>query len=640
MLIFDQLKKNDVYLRTLTWLVLGSMLVLLVGLYYVQIISSRHFSENQISQAFRTVRIPSVRGMILDRNGVVLAENRPSYTLGLYLEELRDLFKAEWKRTRPATSISRQKSLELQAITRYLVASNIAHRLGRILQTPILLDFESFNKHYLRKLALPLPLLENLTDPQIARLQEQPLFAPGVDLAPHPFRHYPNGSLAAHLLGYLTRDDSSAANEDAFFNYRLPDYRGRVGIEGSFDDVLRGRAGVKSVLVNHLGYRQSETVWTPAEPGRNVILTIDGRVQQAAERALLEVGPRTRGACVVMDPNNGNIIALVSSPTFDLNLFIPRISPEEFQVLQDTNQRPQINRAVQDNYQPGSIFKTLIGLACLEEGLDPHAKFYLPGHIYVRGRYINDLADPGEYDFRRALIRSSNAYFISNGIHQAGVETIVRLGQQLKLGQRTGLPTHQEVPGSFPNLERVRQGWIDGDTANLCMGQGFIDVTPLQMAVMTAAIANGGDVLKPRLVDRTEPSVRYTDQTVEVLPQAQVVSRLEVRQESLRIVREAMLADVEDPVGTGRSAGLPGFRICGKTGTAEVTNTRNQVVDQTTWFISFAPFEEPRYVVVVMVESGLSGGQTCGPVARKIYRAILDVENVEPPQVAAVEGRP
>jgi len=639
MLIFDQLKKNDVYLRTLTWTVLGGMLVLLGGLYCVQILSSRHYSENQISQAYRTVRIPSVRGMIMDRNGEVLAENRPSYSLGLYIEELRPLFKAEWKRTRPRASISRQLSLELQAQTRYRVASNIAQRLSQVLRTPIPLDFETFNQHYLTKLALPLPLLENLTDQQIALIEEQPHFSPGVDLAPQAFRSYPHGSLAAHLIGYLSRDDSSARNEDAFFNYRLPDYRGRIGIEGTFDEVLRGRAGAKSVLVNNLGYRQAETIWTPSEPGKNVVLTIDHQVQRAAERALLENGPGTRGACVVMDPRTGNLLAIASAPTFDLNLFIPRISPEDYQVLQDTNQRPQINRAVQENYQPGSIFKPLVGLACLESGLDPESRFYHPGYIYVGSRYINDLAAEGEYDFRRALIKSSNAYFISNGI-TAGIESILRLGHQLHLGQRTGLPTNQEVPGFFPDQDRLKRGWSDGDTANLCMGQGFIDVTPLQMAVMTAAIANGGDVLKPRVVDRVEPSTRYSDEPVERFREREVVSRLEVNRRSMDIVRAAMLADVEDPEGTGRAVGLPGLRICGKTGTAQITNTRNQVIDQTTWFISFAPYESPRYVVVVMVESGVFGGTTCAPIAQKIYRAILDMEQVPPPLVAGLEGRP
>jgi penicillin-binding protein 2 len=638
MLIFDQLKKNDLHLRFITWGALVGMAVLLAGLYYVQIISARDYAEDQISQSFRTVRIPSPRGNILDRNGVVLAENRPSYALGLYLEELRGLFQEEWKRTRPNRRLSRSERLEWEARARYRVASNITHQLSLVLQTNLNLDFETFSEHYSSQLALPLPLLHNLQPGQIARIQELPLHAPGVDLAPQPYRHYPHGTNAAHIVGYLTRDDSSAKDEDAFFNYRLPDYRGRVGIEGSLDDVLRGRAGVKSVLVNSMGYRQSETVWAPAEPGKHVYLTIDLQVQQAAERALQEIGSEPRAAAVVIDPNTGDIRALASVPAFDPNQFIPFINQEDYRNLQDPILRPQINRAVQENYAPGSIFKMVIGLACLETGLDPEESFYNPGYIRVRGRYINDLARPGYYDFRRGFLKSSNFYFITNGL-RAGVEKIIQLGQRLHLGERTGLPTNQEVPGNFPSSSSIQRGWGIGDTANLCIGQGMIDVTPLQMAVVTAAVANGGKVLVPRLVDRIEPSGRYSDEPVQHFPSGQVRDELGVSSRALRLVREAMLADVEDPEGTGRAAGLPGLSICGKTGTAQVSNSKNQVIDQIAWFVSFAPYEQPRYVVVVMVESGVSGGATCAPVARKIYRALLDREDPSGSWTAQTESK-
>jgi len=270
----------------------------------------------------------------------------------------------------------------------------------------------------------------------------------------------------------------------------------------------------------------------------------------------------TRGAAVVMDVQSGDLLALASAPGFDPNLFIPYISKEDYQKLLDPVQRPQINRAVQENYAPGSIFKTVTGLACLEAGIDPHEQIYHPGYFMLGRRYIEDLSAPGYYDFRKALLKSSNAYFITNGI-RAGLERIVALGERLHLGERTGLPTNQEVPGYFPSMKRVAQGWSIGDTANLCIGQGAIDVTPLQMTVLAGAIANGGTVLVPRLVDRIEAAQRYTDEPAEVFPIGQVRDHLEVSPESLRILREAMLADVEDPAGTGRSAGLPGLRICG-----------------------------------------------------------------------------
>jgi penicillin-binding protein 2 len=287
MIVFDQLRKDDPHLRAVTWGVLIGMLVLLVGLWWVQIISCRHFTENQKAQSFRTVRIPAIRGKIMDRNGVALAENKPSYNVILYLDEMRDEFKKEWARTKPAkgTKLTLIERRALEAQARYRVASNSVARIASALQQPVALSFADFMRHYTNQLALPLTVLTNLDTAQVSRLLEGASNPPGVDVEVQPMRYYPGATTAAHILGYLSHDNRSYEGELADFNFRLPDYRGRVGIEGAFDADLRGRAGAKSVLVNSLGYRQSDNVWTPAEPGKNVILTIDLSIQQAAEAA-------------------------------------------------------------------------------------------------------------------------------------------------------------------------------------------------------------------------------------------------------------------------------------------------------------------------------------------------------------------
>jgi penicillin-binding protein 2 len=648
MLVFDQLNKNDTQLRVLTVLVLGGMGVLLAGLWFIQVIASKHFSENQKAQAFRTVRIPAVRGKIQDRNGVALAENRPSYNVSIYLDELRGEFKGEWLRTKPNGKLNRAQRGALEAEARYRVVSNLVSQLGGILQQPVALDHDQFISHYNDQLALPLPVLNNLNALQIARIQEQPKNPAGVDLDIQPIRIYPYGTTAAHLIGVLMRDDSSAVDEDAFFNFRLPDYKGVIGIEGGFDQKLRGRAGVKNVLVNSLGYRQSENVWEASEPGNNVVLTIDLEIQRAAERALREAHtrhPQTCGAAVVMDCRSGDILAMVSSPAFDPSIYIPKLTYEgaEAAKLNDKVLTPQKNRATQMNYLPGSIFKIVDALAALEAGLDPKEKIYNPpdpaepwhGHIMVGRRKVKDTAKPGEYDFRRALINSCNTYFITNGIRY-GVEGIVRIGQRLHFGERTGLPTRQEIKGSFPTLRGIHSGWFDGDTANLCIGQGAIDVTPVQIAVMISAVANGGTVLWPRLVDRIEPQDPTSGESPIRFPGGQARDNLGVKPRTLEIVHEAMLADVEDKEeGTGKLAAVDGLRICAKTGTAQVKDVHGNLTDYTTWFASFAPYEKPRYVVVVMVESGSSGGGTCAPIAKKIYTAIQTRELTRKSQTLA-----
>jgi penicillin-binding protein 2 len=650
MLIFDQLKKNDPQLRLLASVVLGGLLALLGGLWWIQVVSAKDYQTHLETQSFRTVRIPAVRGTILDRNGKVLAENRPSYSISLYLEELSDLFRKEYKQLRPVKTIPapfwkawlgfnsvetqyvRLKEEQVQALTwqaRYNVASNVVRQLATRLQQPLALDFTNFCSHYTNRLALPYPVLKNLDAAQIARFEEQFSGALGAGLAMQPMRAYPHGTTAAHLLGHLQRDDNiSIEGEDAYFSYRLPDYRGVVGIEFGFDQQLRGHAGAKSVLVNNLGYRQTESVWDPAEPGHNVVLTIDLRIQQAAEQALRRVMPRVRGAVVVMNVTNGDVLAMVSEPAYDPNDYIPRLSPQVGARLADPVMRPEYNRATQENYAPGSIFKTVIGLACLEAGLNPKDTIYNPGYIYVGPRYIGDLAQAGEYDFRRAIARSCNTYFITNGLRYRVIEQVVALGQRLHLGERAGLPTRQEAAGILPSLSRVRSGWRDGDTANVCIGQGEVAVTPLQMAVVTSALANGGKVLWPRLVQRVESPDPASGAPPEVFPPGLVRDELGVRARNLQILREAMLDETENPEGTGTRVLVPGLRICGKTGTAQVMDEQNRRKGDNLWFISFAPYEQPRYAVVVMVEveSGGSGGGTCAPVARDIYATIQRIE--------------
>ncbi|HTD84946.1 MAG TPA: penicillin-binding transpeptidase domain-containing protein [Candidatus Binatia bacterium] len=640
MLFFDQLKKSDPALRTLAWGAFAGMVTLLAGLWYVQVVSYRQHTENQKAQSYRTVRIPAIRGKILDANGQPLAENRPTYNVNLYLDELRAQFKQEWKRSAPNGHIKKSELGALQAQARYRVVSNIVQHLATVVQVPVFLDFDRFMNHYTNQLALPLPILTNLTPSQVARFQEQPSTLPGLDLDIQPTRVYPRGQSGAHMVGFLRRDDSSMKDEDAFFNFRLPDFKGQVGLEGAFDQVLRGRAGVKSVLVNNLGYRQSETIWAPADPGKNLVLTINLDLQHAAEKALAGAQPDVRGAVVIMDPNNGDILALVSIPSYDPNLFLPRVNRAHWDMLMDEDLKPTRSRATQENYQPGSIFKIVTALACLEAGLDPYAKIYNPRHIFVGRRKIDDTAPEGEYDFRRAFILSSNTYFITNGL-KAGVERIVAVGHRLHFGERTGIPTWQDNGGIFPTARRIKTGWVEGETANLCIGQGEIAVTPLQMAVMASAIANGGTVFWPRLVARIETQDLLSGEQPTMVPQGRVRDYLGVSPRSLRILREAMLADVEDQKeGGGRLAAVSGFRVCGKTGTAQIMDIHNRVVDWTTWFASYAPYENPRYAVIVTVESGKSGGSTCAPVAQKIYQAIQQYENQSNLRMTSVTKAP
>jgi penicillin-binding protein 2 len=631
MLIIDQLRSKDPALRVMSVAVLTGLAVLAAGLFHVQVLSARKFKASQVSQSFRTVRMPAIRGQILDRNGVSLADNRPAYQVNLYLEELRPYFQSTYERAKAGKKYTVAERLRLGQLARYHVVSNLVHVVGLTLDQGLALTEADFRKHYDQRRALPLPVATDLQQEQLARFLEQSAALPGCDLEAQPARVYPHGSTAAHVLGYLRRDDRYTDTEGDF-HYRLPDYSGMVGIEGMFDRELRGEPGMKSVLVNSLGYRQSESIWTPMDPGDHVVLTLDLELQQAAEQALDSAGPYTRGAAIVMDVRNGDILALASAPAFDPNQFFPRIGHEDWARLNDPVMLPLINRATYGAYAPGSIFKVVVGLAGLEAGtIHPEEVYASPGYYQLgqsgRGRRWRDQAEggrPAEFDFKKALKQSSNAYFIHHGMI-LGPDKVLALCQRLHLGEKSGLPTGQEVAGTLPSREWQAAnlpGWHDGDTANLCIGQGYLAVTPMQMAVMTAAVANGGTVYWPRLVARIEPQPPSTETPERGFPAGRVRNQLGISRANLEVVHKAMLADVEERDGTGRRAAVRGLRICGKTGTAQITRGRD-VIDHTTWFVSFAPYGAPRYAVVVMVESGAGGGETCAPIAGKIYESIL-----------------
>lgn len=664
MLIFDQLKKNDPQLQLLALLVFCGLSVLLAGLWWVQVVRARDYQSSSDTQSSRTVRLPSVRGKILDRNGAVLAENRANFNISVYLEDLGKSFREEYLRLRPTNTVTVQpafwkrllgfgpktmpvrlkssEALPYEWQARYVVMDRVVDQVAAGLQMPgLTLDTNKFLRHFTNRLALPFPVLSGATVANVARFQESLAGNIAADLEIQSTRVYPYSNTAAHVLGYLTRDDDrSAVGEDTVFNYRLPDFRGVVGVEGGLDELLAGRGGTKSVVINNRGYRQSESITTPVEAGHNVVLTLDLKIQRTAEAALRESfrqhGSPGFGAVIVMEVETGDILAMASLPASDPNYFVtgfPGYPLGEFQRWTNAAVGLQKNRATREIYQPGSTFKTIIALAALEGGLHPNEKIRVDPNpaephrgAFVLGREKwRDTAPPGDYDLRQAIVKSSNSYFIQVGIRPGVIQRVAELARRLHLGEPIGLGLKQESGGHFPFSKLSRSGWTTGETANLCIGQGQMDVTPLQMGVLTCALANGGKVLWPRLVARIEPQDPISTEAPTNFPTGRIRDQLGVSQRSLQIVRDAMVAETEDDGGTGRHARVPGLRICGKTGTAE--RVERGVTHNATWFISFAPYEAPaRYAVVVMVEDGASGGASCAPVAREIYKKLFNLD--------------
>ena len=470
MFIFDILKRDDRRLRLIAVVVAAGMLILLAGLWFVQIVCAQRFQTNLIRQSFRRVNIPAIRGKILDRNGQVLAEDQPRYNAILYLEDLQGQFDAQYRRLsrmytnehREAITASGKISLPSAARRRLELAadcdvvSNITFRVSTSLEEPRVLNVKGFIRHYNDYPYVPFQIVPNLAPRQVAIFAEQLSGQPALELETQPVRVYPNGPLAAHLLGYVQRRD----DREQDVSFALPDYVGVSGVERAYDQELRGEPGVKSVLVNNLNYRQREVVQAPNQPGNDVFLTINLNLQRATEKALASAQFETRGAAVVMDPRNGDILAIASAPTFDPDEFVPGhppYPPGEAERLDNKKFTPQVNRAVSGAYPPGSTFRIITAIACLESGLDPEEVFDSPGEYRTSPTHsIGDTAGPGKFNFQRAFYRSSNTYFIHNGM-KAGLAKFLEVAHRFHLGEKTRISTGQDPPRAMSPCRRTRE---------------------------------------------------------------------------------------------------------------------------------------------------------------------------------------
>jgi len=388
------------------------------------------------------------------------------------------------------------------------------------------------------------------------------------------------------------------------------------------NELLAGSAGSVLVCVDARGYRFAEFSRRDGGVGQDVLLSVDKRIQQLAEDAL----GGAPGAVVVLDPRNGDVLALASSPAFDPNAFVPAVSAAEWERLTTDVRKPLLNRAVGGVYPPGSLMKPIVAAAALESGTaTPATQFSCPGYFSIGSARLRcwNPNGHGELDLHGAIEQSCNSYFAALGL-KTGCEAIARMARAAGLGRRTGVALEGEAEGLVPDAAwkraRYREGWRDGDTCNVSVGQGPISVTPLQMAVFVAAIANGGAIYRPRLVLGLRPAgaKEFTP-----LP-PQKVGELGWSEPTLRAIRTAMRGVIESPAGTGGQAKVAGVEMAGKTGTAEYGPKSADT--QHGWMMVFAPYDAPRYAAAMVLDDAVSGGKTVAPRIRLLMEGIFGVE--------------
>ena len=569
-------------------------LILFVRLWYLQIIKEQEFRLLSENNRIRLIKIPAVRGMIMDRTGRVMADNRPSFNVMVTPEDVDDLPRLIDKLA-PVLNLSPDE-----------IARTVKDR-----------DRPPFQSIAIKK---------DVSWEELSFIKIHRLDLPGVEIQIEPIRTYPYNTVAAHVLGYVGEVNRDELRKRK--GYQMGDWIGKSGVEFMWEEYLRGIDGGRQVEVDAVGKEVRILNEVPPVAGNNLYLTIDLDLQQYGEQ-LLE---KRAGAIIAMDPLTGEILAFCSSPSFRPALFAEGVSTQEWEDLVSDPLHPLQNRGIQGLYAPGSVFKIVTAAAGLEEEvIRPDTSFVCTGIHYVgrRGYQCWRGGGHGTVKFYRGLVESCDVYFYNVG-QRLGVKKLSKYAEGFGLGRPTGIDLPDEKGGLVPTAdwkqERLGEPWYAGETVSLAIGQSFLLVTPLQLLTLISAVANGGTVIKPLLAKRVED---VDHRLLEEYPTKEI-STVPISSDTLGEIREALLGVTKEDSGTGRAARVKGLDIAGKTGTAQVIRLKGTGARQRTedmpyafrdhaWFVAYVPTDTP-FAVVVLVEHGGHGGSAAAPLAREMIR--------------------
>ncbi|MFZ7125301.1 MAG: penicillin-binding protein 2 [Desulfobacterales bacterium] len=594
--------------------VAAAVIALMLRLSYLQVIRGAEYRELSLNNSIRLQTLDAPRGVIYDRNGRLLVDNRPSFDLSIHLKDARPL----------------EDTLQKLGSRLALPPDDLMTKIR-----------EAGSAAWLK----PVQLKRDIGRDNLAAIEARRYELPGIEVGVRLLRYYIEGSSAAHLLGYLGEISPSELKSPQNQNARGGDLIGKFGVEKAFNQHLTGKRGGRQVQVNVNGQVVRVLQTVPAQPGNNLYLTIDWTLQRRAE-ALLE---NEAGAVVAMDPSNGEILAFASSPAFDQNEFITGMSRDTWTRLITNTDRPLENKVIQGAYPPASTYKIITAAAGLEEGvIRPDEVIYCPGHYRFGNRTYRCWKRWGHGDVHlvKAIAESCDVYFYQVG-QRLGIDRLAWYAKAFGLGTPTGIDLDHEEGGLIPTsswkLRRFGEPWQPGETLSVAIGQGFNLVTPLQMVTLTAAVANGGTRFRPHIVRR----VVSPDHEVISGMEPEVVGQLPISPQTLEWIRKGMWEVVNGNRGTARVAKLKDVDISGKTGTAQVVS-RERIEEEDpkaelvrkfkdhAWFVAFAPAERPQIAIAVIVEHGEHGSSTASPIARELVKTYLNLE--ETPSEADVQA--
>ncbi len=635
---------------TLGAIVLLAMTALTVRLWQVQVNEHDKWASKLRKSSQDIVRIPAPRGHINDRNGVTLVENRLNFKVDFYLPDVEQAY----RNAHDDVPVNVYQA-RVRGMLRELEEPNIVE----IVEKTVIPKLENLNvaeewstvslrNHYRQRRFVPFTFSDDVDFETLARLSERSVDAAGVNVSENPVRHYVYESLACHILGYTGQiqnlEDEPDIKEFTRAGY-APDEVGVSQVELRMDRYLRGTPGRRILQRNPKGVVEGEVGRVEPVQGAEVFLTIDARIQHITEMALRDaLRGRGRAAAVVVNPNNGDVLAMASLPSFDPNKFVPRIPRDQWEQLNDDPSDPLLNRALLP-FAPGSTYKIVVALAGLSENLGANTFFSCGGGVSYGNTFMRcwNTGGHGTLGLREAIMRSCNSYFYKFG-NAAGADAIVRVGKVLGLGEVSGLGLIGEWPGILPGPDWLkenhpRERWSEGFTANTSIGQGYVLATPLQMAMVAATVANGGTSYAPRLIDK----VVAQDGSILLQEESKIRGHLSdfgITPDEIEVVRRGMRDVVNSGGGTAGRARVKGMAVAGKTGTAQVWRVNENGVrlgDNHVWFISFAPYETPQLAVCVLVANGQAGGRVAAPIAARIINESTALEKGYTPKLVALE---
>lgn len=580
-------------------------ILLVFRLIYLQIIKGEEYRRFSKNNCIRLKAVKAPRGLIYDRNGVLLVDNRPSFNLKIVLEDARPLKKT-------------------------------INKLSELIDVPYQELWGKVNQFEQKSYYQPFVLKKNISRKQLAVVEAHNFDLPGIMIAVEPRRNYIYKRSCAHLLGYIGEVNKKELERKKYSGVTSGDSVGRYGLEKSFEELLRGSRGGRQVEVDANGRVIRILREVGPVPGKNLYLTVDFELQHIVESML----QGKAGAVIALDPSNGEVLAMASAPSFDQNDFIGGVSTAKWKELISDTKKPMINKAFQGEYPPGSIYKIVSAIAALEEKLiDLNTKFVCPGYYKYGNRVYRcwKKSGHGEVGIIESIEQSCDVFFYHVG-EKVGVDTLAKYAKGCGLARQTGIDLANELIGLIPTsqwkLKRFGEPWQGGENLSIAIGQSYDLVTPLQMAVLMAAVGNGGVLYKPQILKL----VKNSDGDVLKTTSSEITGSLPASEETLKIVKKGLFDVVQGKKGTARIVRIKGVEMAGKTGTAQVFSIKQgEEVDgdklqyhlrDHAWFICYAPAVNPVIAVSVLIEHGKHGSSGAGPVAKAVVKKYLEIEGL------------